>query len=896
VSKVEWVRVTPQHPCPYCEKSDERCAASKGGEFRTCYRVGGEGAQEKRDAAGVLYYVHKLSADLSANSNGHTNGTLKPRPAGKAPGIADPARLDEVYRALLDHPALALTAPNRADLVRRGFPADEIDRRGYRSMPARRREEIAHELAGRFGVDVLLHVPGFFRNNREQLSIACLPGLLIPVRDARGRIAALMVRPNEKLDTGGKYLFISSKNRGGPGPEATAHVPLGIEGPVETVRLTEGQLKADLATALSGMPTAGAPGVGNWRCTLPVLKELGARTVRLAFDADWRRKPKDVARPLLECGRALVAAGFALELELWDEALGKGVDDVMAAGKVPEVLAGEKALAALQDVAGIAETEGSATSAEDGKPTIIVESTNLDDSLGKWTGQALQALEKTNEPPSLFQKAGLLVRLRCDDDAVPSIEPLTLDALRGVLDRSAHWGEPRSTKKGGVRIKYGPPRTEIVRDFASRPGWEPRIIPFIEAVVESPRFLPDGRLMTTPGYHAGARIYYKPPPGLRDLRIPDHPRAADVEGAIDLIFDELLVDFPFADPASRANAVACMVVPFVRMMIPGPTPLHLFEASTEGTGKGKLANACASPSLNHDLVSTSQKECEAEWRKAITTALIPGPSHVFIDNMHNPKGWDDTPVAVDSASLALALTQPYWQDRILGGNTEVRLKVACIWMASGNNVEWSKELARRIVTIRLVAPTENPSERTGFRHDPLEVWIVEHRIELLRACLILCQNWIAAGRPPGQQTMGSYESYARVVGGILEAAGIPGFLQNRAKVTGKDRESTRWPALVAAWQGQRGRRLTSGGDLWEIVTGDPELALAFADILGDGKELSQKQRLGRQLAKQQDRVWGEFRIVRGSAKTLTGSPLYRVVPASEDVSQGDEDEGDSVPI
>ena len=52
-------------------------------------------------------------------------------------------------------------------------------------MPDRWRQEIASELAGKFGQDVLLSVPGFFVNKHGCFSIACMTGLLIPVRDAR---------------------------------------------------------------------------------------------------------------------------------------------------------------------------------------------------------------------------------------------------------------------------------------------------------------------------------------------------------------------------------------------------------------------------------------------------------------------------------------------------------------------------------------------------------------------------------------------------------------------------------------------------------------------------------------------------------------------------------------
>lgn len=538
----------------------------------------------------------------------------------------------------------------------------------------------------------------------------------------------------------------------------------------------------------------------------------------------------------------------------------------------------------------------------DGKPKIILEHDQPGDGLGRWTDQGLDALKVANNPPTLFQRAGQLVRLRQAEAEGPiEVQALTLDALRGVLDRAANWAEPRVNKKGDQILKWGPPRLDVVRDLAALPGWDSAIIPYIEAIVESPRFLADGRLITTPGYHPDARLYYNPPANLAELVVPPRPTPSQVETAKCLLFDDLFIDFPFSTRASKANALAVTLLPFVRLMIDGPTPLHVFEASTEGTGKGKLANACAYPSLGRDLCSTPQKEDEAEWRKAITTTFMSGASHFYIDNMYNPRGWDDTMLPIDSASLALALTQPYWKDRILGGNTEARIKIQTVNMASGNNLEWSRELTRRICTIRLKTPTENPSERTGFKHDPLEDWIKANHRQLLEACLTLCQAWIAEGRPAGRQTMGSYENYARVMGGILEVIEVPGFLDNRKTLAGKDRESTRWPALIAAWHEARGGMVTSAGHIYDLIFGEtdaygkrvvegkPDLQVAFAEILGEGKELSQKQKLGRAIAKQEDRVWAGFRIVRSEAQTPNGSVLYKLMPPEDSDDEGEAD-------
>ena len=57
-------------------------------------------------------------------------------------------------------------------------------------------------------------------------------------------------------------------------------------------------------------------------------------------------------------------------------------------------------------------------------------------------------------------------------------------------------------------------------------------------------------------------------------------------------------------------------------------------------------------------------------------------------------------------------------------------------------------------------------------------WVRANRGRLVAACLTLGQAWIAAGRPRGRRSIGSYEAWAQVLGGVLEVAGIEGFLGN----------------------------------------------------------------------------------------------------------------------
>jgi len=180
-----------------------------------------------------------------------------------------------------------------------------------------------------------------------------------------------------------------------------------------------------------------------------------------------------------------------------------------------------------------------------------------------------------------------------------------------------------------------------------------------------------------------------------------------------------------------------------------------------------------------------------------------------------------------------------------------RLPIRCIWIATGNNPEFSNEMARRLVRIRLDARVDQPWRREGFRHPDLMIWVRANRARLVAACLTLCRAWIAAGRPRGTRSIGSYESWAQTMGGVLEVAGIEGFLGNLDEMMeASDSEGAVWRSFVSAWWDRFGTAEVGTGDLFELAqASDPPLSL------GSGNEKSQRIRLGKSLGRLRDRVF-----------------------------------------
>jgi hypothetical protein len=101
-------------------------------------------------------------------------------------------------------------------------------------------------------------------------------------------------------------------------------------------------------------------------------------------------------------------------------------------------------------------------------------------------------------------------------------------------------------------------------------------------------------------------------------------------------------------------------------------------------------------------------------------------------------------------------------------------------------------MRRRVVPSRLVPDTEHPEARTDFRHPDLEQWVRKHRGELFAAVLTIWRNWTARGRPEASDGMGSFDRWARSVGGALQAAGIDGFRTNTSAWLGDTEDDDGW--------------------------------------------------------------------------------------------------------
>ncbi len=444
-----------------------------------------------------------------------------------------------------------------------------------------------------------------------------------------------------------------------------------------------------------------------------------------------------------------------------------------------------------------------------------------------------------------------------NDEPIPQL--IDVDRLRHEVSQATRWDKWNERAK--QRVPAMPP-TAVIRDMLAARSYP---LPVLHGIVQAPVIGPDGSVSLAPGYHRPSRLFYAPSPGLMIPEIPDNPSPEQIAAAVALIRDELLGDFPFTGDAERAHAIAMLLLPTLRPVIDGPTPLHLIEKPQAGTGAGLLIAVVSTVAAGRGLPVMTEGEDEDEWRKRITALLRTSPTYAVIDNLRKP---------LDSAAVSAVLTSEIWQDRKLGQSETITLPNRCVWVATGNNPALSAEISRRTIRIRMDAKRDRPWERTEFRHAHLAMWAQERRGELIAACLTLGRAWIAAGKPDAAvpRTLGSFEHWARVMGGVLHTAGIPGFLENLNEFyEASDSEGSSIREFLTAWWQQHGGRVTGVGELFTIAS---ESGLD----LGTGNERSQKIRLGKELKQLKDRHYTiENVTVRiASAGTKQGAQQWRL--------------------
>lgn len=476
---------------------------------------------------------------------------------------------------------------------------------------------------------------------------------------------------------------------------------------------------------------------------------------------------------------------------------------------------------------------------------------------------------------------GLSILGSNEETGFPEMHPITKGLFLDVIQQTAV--TVNEGKEG--EITYGWPDGQTIEATLSRH----RMFTPLRRISRAPFVRPDGSICQANGYDPATKTLVMMDDNLADLVVPSDPTDEEVALARKLLLDEWLGDMPFASDADRANALALVLTPFVRGHV-DVVPLAVVDGLQMGVGKNLFADVVhilATGTTSKPLAFSQEDE---EVRKLITSAFRGGADIFVFDEAH----------AIDSAQLARALTSITYTDRQLGVSHMLEFPNQVTWMSLGNRVRVEGDVIRRVYRIALHTTAPNPQDRpeTSFRHPNLRGWTRANRGALLTAALTLVRAWFAAGTPTASKgvTFGSFELWDRIVGGIVERAGVPGFLTNLAEWRSESNFALQYWARHLAWLRETfGRSPFTCSDVRAKLVTDRE-AEPPPDMtdLNPADPRAYTRKLGQAYARMADRYFGSFQLVKSG--TMHGNvSAWKVINPDDLMDRGMPPEPDVNP-
>jgi hypothetical protein len=235
--------------------------------------------------------------------------------------------LNAVYERYLE--GLILESNHKQNLVSRGLSDREIKSKGYKSVPNyRARHTQIEDLVTDYD---LKGVAGFYKDEQGWCINMTFPAFYVPYRDVDGNIVGLQLRCDD--DRKQKYMWFSS---GGRDEGTSSGAPFHFVNPdrvreTNEVYLTEGALKADIigGTGVGLIAMAGVSVVKPKNVSKAIYDNFpDISRIFIAFDTDWKTNP-NVKSALLRLCEELQDSVVDVQVAVWDESLGKGLDDVL---------------------------------------------------------------------------------------------------------------------------------------------------------------------------------------------------------------------------------------------------------------------------------------------------------------------------------------------------------------------------------------------------------------------------------------------------------------------------------------------------------------------------------------------------------------------------------------
>lgn len=403
-----------------------------------------------------------------------------------------------------------------------------------------------------------------------------------------------------------------------------------------------------------------------------------------------------------------------------------------------------------------------APKAERSRPVVMLEPDlgDMEDVLAR----QVHRINAEGRNPVLYHNGESIVEVTRDRrDGGYRLREVSVAAFRSILSKACRF---RKINDKGDVVAAKLPRDDVAGLYDRAHVLD---LPYLTKFTQCPLFDAEGRLHVRPGYvpTVGAYIHY-PDDTEPMTAVPERPTQGQAQAAAQWIKRELLGDFLFDAEHGPSAVLALMLSPLVGAMINGPRPVIALDAPEAGSGKSLLGRVALTHVIPGVDLNPAPSKME-EFEKSLVSQARKGRAVMTFDNVNT---------YAESGVFASAITgYPTWEARVLGASEMIKFAAPDAWLITGNGLNLSQENARRTLIVRI-----NPHdvEHSDWRHPNIVQWAYVNRGRIQAALATMVRAWLAAGQPdPSSCALRSFEAWARVIGGILEYAGVDGLLRNQ---------------------------------------------------------------------------------------------------------------------
>ncbi len=455
-----------------------------------------------------------------------------------------------------------------------------------------------------------------------------------------------------------------------------------------------------------------------------------------------------------------------------------------------------------------------------------------------------------------YQSGGVIATIRTDADTnETSIYPITQPALLRKLSRIADWQRYDQRSEDWATTDPTAKYVTVLYDAGDYPH-----LPTLRGIARQPHLRIDGSLVKLAGYDRETGLF-----GVFDARlynVPDNPTKADALAALQVLL-ELVEEVAFDDANDLSAAVCAMLTAAIRQALP-TAPAFLVTAHLYGSGKSFLVTLLCILATPHKVAGMAFPTDADEMRKTLISELIKSPPVINFDDMSGD--------VIPSDALKTTLTESYIAGRLLGVSKTVTCSTRSLILASGNNIQPIRDMARRVLTIKLDPKLEIPTTRT-FKRPNIENEARRDRARYVSAALTIIRAFIVAGQPKKEnvKTIASYGQWSDWCRQPLLWLGLADPASRLFEQLDHDPDRELLGRVMEVWRncyGDMGKLLRDA-----IADANQELRDVLMDIAAERGEINSRL-LGWWFKKHEGRIVDGFKITK--VDSSRGSVKWRV--------------------